>query len=102
MLAAGEGKWRVCVQNYFPTIVFLLLSGEADPDTYDQDQFDEDEATELKNASQLKKEQQLLAASGPYAPDANNAGATDALDLGDDYDDEDEEENDGEGIMAAV
>ena len=57
MLAAGEGKWRVCVQNYFPTIVFLLLSGEADPDTYDQDQFDEDEATELKNASQLKKEQ---------------------------------------------
>ena len=32
-------------------VVFLLLSGEADPDTYDQDQFDEDEATEIKNAS---------------------------------------------------
>ena len=68
-----------------------MLLGEADPDTYDQDQFDEDEATEIKNTSQLKKEQQLLATSGPYE---NNAGATDALDLGEDYDDEDEEVND--------
>ena len=70
----------------------MLAAGETNPDTYDQDQFDEDEATDIKNTSQLKKDQQLLAASGPYE---NKAGANDALDLGEDYDDEDEEAADG-------
>ena len=45
---------KVSVLNYEHSVfnlTFILLSGDADPDTYDQDQFDEDEATEMKNPS---------------------------------------------------
>ena len=74
----------------------VSFSGNVDLDTYEEDQFDEDEAQEIKNASQLKKEQQqMLASSGPPGNQSNRQVEGDALDLGDDYeDDEDGDEDD--------
>ncbi len=56
-------KWNTS----FPILTYeCFFSGNVDLDTYEEDQFDEDEAQEIKNASQLKKEQQqMLASSGP-------------------------------------
>ena len=60
-----------------------------DNDTYENDEFDEDEAQDIKTASQLKKQQELLAASSPLSNDDEDGN--DALDLGEDYDEDEED-----------
>ena len=72
--------------------VLCLFKGEADIEAYENDDFDEEEATELKKQSQLKQDRQILIASG------TNQNGNDVLDLGDDFDDEDDDEENQDAV----
>ena len=93
MIEDGKSFYNKVITIWCLTCGFF--AGDVDLDTYEEDQFDDDEAQEIKNASQLKKEQQqMLASSGPPGNVVNRQADGDALDLGEEYeDDEDEDDN---------
>ena len=72
--------------------VLCLFKGEADIEAYENDDFDDEEASELKKQSQLKQDRQILIASG------TNQNGNNVLDLGDDFEDEDDDEENQDAV----